>query len=94
MRRVAQAIGDENAARIMAIAQRKDLSGERKMEEILRLDPRFVGRDSSEWGQLIGVKPAAVRGYKLWKLLQKAKQSEEEYKELQNYLLTPPLRRK
>jgi hypothetical protein len=77
MERVAQAIGDDNAVRILAIAQRKDWSGERKMEEILRLDSRFVGKDSTEWGKLLGVSPAAVRGYGLWKQLQKAKRSED-----------------
>jgi len=43
MQRLAQVIGDDNAARILAIAQRSDLFGERKMEEILRLDSRFAG---------------------------------------------------
>jgi len=73
MQRVAEAVGDENAVRILAIANRSDLSGERKMEEIIRLDSRFAGKDSVEWGKLIGVSPAAIRGYGLWKRWQEAK---------------------
>jgi hypothetical protein len=51
MRQVAEAIGDENSARILAITSREDWSGERKMEEILRLDSRFAGKNSSQWGE-------------------------------------------
>jgi hypothetical protein len=73
MQRVAEAVGDENAVRILAIANRSDLSGERKMEELIRLDSRFASKDSVEWGKLIGVSPAAIRGYGLWKRWQEAK---------------------
>ena len=92
LHQLAQAVGDENAARILAIVQRSDLTGEEKMEEVLRLDFRFVGKNSGEWGKLLGVTPDAVRGYELWKLLQKAKKSDEGEKELRTYLHTRPLR--
>jgi hypothetical protein len=75
MERVAQAVGDENAVKVLTIANRKDWSGERKMEEIIRLDTRFAGKDSNEWATLLGVTAAAVRSYGLWKRLQKAKKS-------------------
>jgi hypothetical protein len=76
MERIALAVGDENAVRILAIAERKDWSGERKMEEILLVDRRFAGRDSNEWATLLKVSAAAVRGYGVWKGLQRAKKSE------------------
>jgi hypothetical protein len=76
MERVAQAIGDDNAVRILAIAHRKDLSGEGKMQEILRVDSRFAGKDSPEWAVLLNVSAAAVRGYGTWKDLQRRKKSE------------------
>ncbi len=72
MEQVAQAVGDDNATKIMQIANRKDWPGERKMEEILRLDSRFAGKDSTEWGTLLNVTPAAVRGYKPWKVIRDA----------------------
>jgi hypothetical protein len=76
VQRTVAAIGDENAVRILGIAQRSDWSGERKMEEILRLDSRFAGKDSKQWGQLLDVSPNAVRGYDRWKRLQQAKNAD------------------
>jgi hypothetical protein len=76
MERVALAVGDDTAAKIMAIGQRKDWGGEQKMQEILRLDKRFAGKDSVEWGTLVGVSAAAIRGYRTWKLLQTNKGDE------------------
>jgi hypothetical protein len=77
MERVALAVGDDNAARILAIAQRKDWKGERKMEEILRLDNRFASKDSGEWADLIGVSAAAVRSYRTWKALQQVNKGDD-----------------
>ncbi len=76
MQRVIQAVGDGNAARIMAIANRADLSGEQKMTEIIRLDCRFKGKNSVAWATLLGVSPPAVRGYDCWKELQKEKKAD------------------
>lgn len=73
MRRVALAVGDDNAARIIEIAQRKDRSGDEKMQELILLDKRLIGKDSGEWGTLLGVSAAAIRGYSTWKRLQEAK---------------------
>ena len=70
-----QAIGDDNTAKIIGIAQRKDLSGEEKMKEIVKEDVRFAGKDSNEWSTLLGVSDAAIRGYSFWKELQKRKKS-------------------
>jgi hypothetical protein len=70
--RLAMAVGDDTAARIMAIANNKDWSGERKMEEILRLDQRFAAKTSSEWATMLGVSNAAVRGYSTWKTVRKS----------------------
>jgi hypothetical protein len=75
MQRVALAVGDDNAAKIMAIAQRRDLSGDEKMQEIVNVDSRFGGKNSAEWGTLLGVTPAAIRGYKTWKTIQHAMRS-------------------
>jgi hypothetical protein len=77
MKRIAQAVGDDNTSRILAVAQRTGWSGEQKMEEIVRLDKRFAGKNSTEWGTLLGVSAAAVRGYGLWKRLQEAKKSDD-----------------
>jgi hypothetical protein len=71
--RLAQVIGDDNAPKILALVYRADLSGEKKFEELLRLDSRFGGKNSREWGILLGVKPDAVRGYAAWKQLQAKK---------------------
>jgi hypothetical protein len=75
MARVAQAIGDDYAVHVLAIAGQKDRSGEERMEEILRLDRRFAGKNSAEWGTLLGVSAAAIRGYKSWKRLQEGKKA-------------------
>jgi len=75
MARVVQAIGDDTAAEVLVIANQKHRSGEARMIAILRLDRRFAGKDSVEWGTLLGVRPAAVRGYKTWKLLQERKKA-------------------
>lgn len=75
MARLALAVGDINAAQILRIADRKDWSGEHGMEEILKTDPRFGGKDSEEWGALLGVLSAAVRSYQSWKRLQKSQRN-------------------
>jgi hypothetical protein len=77
MLRMAQAVGDDNAAQILAVAQRKDLTGERKMEQILRMDRRYAGKNSNDWAILLGVKPAAIRQYAIWKGLQEAKKRDD-----------------
>jgi hypothetical protein len=76
MQRVAQVIGDDNTARILAIVQRSDLTGEQKMEAILREDKRFAGKNSTQWAEILDVSAAAVRGYGLWKTLQLAKKAD------------------
>jgi hypothetical protein len=70
---VAQAIGDGQAAKIIAIAQRTDLSAEEKMKAIVKLDSRFKGKNSPEWGKLLGVTPEAVRLLGYWRELQDEK---------------------
>ena len=75
MERLALAIGDDYSAQIIAIANRENLTGEKKMEEIMSLDRRYASKNSIEWGTLLGVSPAAVRGYTSWKILQKASKS-------------------
>jgi hypothetical protein len=39
------------------------------MRLIVKLDDRFRGKDSNEWAILLGVTPAAIRGYAFWKEL-------------------------
>jgi hypothetical protein len=73
MERFALAVGDETAGRILAIAQKMDLSVERRMEEILRIDRRFAEKDSNQWATLLQVTPPAIRGCRTWKLLRQRK---------------------
>jgi hypothetical protein len=77
MERFALVVGDKTAKEIMEIAHRKDWPGERKMEEILRLDPRFAGKNSNEWAALLGITSAAVRGYDAWKAIQQARKTDD-----------------
>src|SRR5262249_46417792 len=76
MERVALAVGDDNTTKILVIAGRKDWSGERRMEEIIRLDGRYAGKNSNKLATLLGVTPAAVRGYGIWKQIQAKKASD------------------
>jgi len=75
-RRVAGVIGDDNAIAILAIAQQQEQSAEERMQKILNLDSRFAGKNSNEWATILGVTPAAVRGYDLWKRLQESKKAD------------------
>ena len=77
MARLAQAVGDNNTLRIIAMAQRPDLTGEQRMIEALRLDKRFEGKSSSQWADLLKVTPAAVRGYETWKALRSRDQTRD-----------------
>jgi hypothetical protein len=77
MERIVQAVGDDSTARILAIASRNDWSGERKMQEILRLDNRFAGKDSEDWATLLGVTSAAVRAYPTWKGLRQQQKADD-----------------
>jgi NTP pyrophosphatase (non-canonical NTP hydrolase) len=76
LEQLAEAIGDENAARVISIANRRDSSAERKMEEILQIDPRFAGKDSHEWAKLLGVSDAAIRKTATWKHIRRAQADE------------------
>jgi hypothetical protein len=78
MERIALAAGDDNTVKVLAVANRKDLSGDRRMEEILLIDRRFAEKDSNEWAALLQVTPPAVRGYKTWKLLRQRKREQTE----------------
>jgi hypothetical protein len=70
--RMALAVGDENAVKMMAIASRNDISADEKMQMILKLDKRFVGKDSNDWATLLRITPSAVRQTDTWKSLRSA----------------------
>ncbi len=74
--RIAQAAGDDNTARILAIASQQR-PGEERMIEILGIDSRFGGKDSVEWGTLLDVTPECVRGWKTWKRLRQRERDRE-----------------
>jgi hypothetical protein len=76
LEQLAVAVGDDNVGRIMAIANRQDWPAERKMEEILRIDSRYVGKDSQEWATLLGVSDAAIRKTAIWKQIRRAQAAE------------------
>jgi len=61
---------DENARKIATIAGRNQSAAE-KMQAIVLLDRTWAGRDSAEWGKLLGVSSAAIRQCPTWKLMQK-----------------------
>ena len=67
MERLAQVIGDDNAVKVLGIAQRTDIGGEEKLREIVKIDIRFKGKKSEELAGMLGVSDAAVRGYDIWK---------------------------
>jgi hypothetical protein len=69
--RIVEAVGDENTLKILASVGRKDLSGDQKMQELIGLDKRFAGKNSSVWAKLLGVTPPAVRSYGTWKELRR-----------------------
>lgn len=69
LEQLVEAIGDENTGRILAVAKRKDWAADRKMEEILRIDGRFAGKDSQTWAKLLEVSDAAIRKTTTWKLI-------------------------
>lgn len=74
--RLCEVVGDEVTTKVLAMASQKDLSGEQRMAEIIRLDKRFAAKNSVQWGTLLDVTPAAVRGYPSWKRLQAAKKDD------------------
>ena len=64
---------DENAVKITAIAQDKAKSADERMKEIVRLDSRFKGKNSTEWASLLDVKSPAIRQTESWKTIQAEK---------------------
>ena len=52
LERFAEIIGDKNAGAITQMATRLDLSVDQRMKEIVKIDPRFEGKDSPEWAVL------------------------------------------
>ena len=71
------AASDDNTLKVVAIAQRKDLTVDDKMRLIERLDSRFRGKDSNELASLLGVTPPAIRQTTCWKEWQKLKKSSD-----------------
>jgi hypothetical protein len=76
MRQIAEIVGDQNAGAILTIAQRQDWSADRKMQEILRLDQRFAGKDSNQWAMLLGVTASNIRQTGTWKVLHRTTSDE------------------
>jgi hypothetical protein len=71
--RIIQVLGDENSGRILTILHQADLSSEEKMRAIVRLDARFRGKTSDEWGVLLGITGSRVREFACWKELRQEK---------------------
>jgi hypothetical protein len=67
---IALAVGDPTTIEVIKIASNKSRPGEERMIAILRLDSRYEGWESPQWGRLLDVNPAAVRQYDTWKKLQ------------------------
>jgi hypothetical protein len=71
--RVCVAIAGENVGRILTILQRHDLNAEEKMRAVVKLEPNFRGKTSTQWGTILGTTANAVRGFDYWKQLQEEK---------------------
>lgn len=64
---LADVIGDESTSRIIQIAHEAGMTLEQKMEAISLIDRRFTGKQSSEWGVILGRTSNAVRKTAPWK---------------------------
>ena len=61
---------DDAEIEIWSICNDEAFSGEKKMQAILRIDPRYAGKSSTFWAGLLSVKDATIRQYETWKLIQ------------------------
>lgn len=59
--------GDGQAVQIMSVAKDDGRSANDRMYAIAQIDQRFEGFDSTKWGDLLDVKPGAVRQTEFWK---------------------------
>jgi hypothetical protein len=69
MQQLAEASGGALTAEILAIATNPNMTANRKMQSIKRLDNRY--RKSTEWGPLLKVSDSAIRDCETWKAEQK-----------------------
>ena len=68
MRRIANAVGNPDAVKILAIAQGGG-NADPRMEQILLLNPTFAAKTSDDWAELLGVTGAAIRQTPTWRRL-------------------------
>lgn len=64
--RAVEALLGDDSKEILDIARGKG-SVDKKMREICGVDRRFLGWDSRQWAELLGVKSPAIRKTKFWK---------------------------
>lgn len=70
LQKLAIVIGDDNAAQLVHIHQRTDLTPEEKMNQMLIIDRRLAGKKSPDWAVLLSVSEGRVRQLETWKRLQ------------------------
>lgn len=80
MAQVVEAVGDDNAGRILIIAQREDLSVDERMRAIVTLDSLYKYKTSTAWNKLLRVKN--VRGTAAWKEWHPQKPKDEKSHEV------------
>lgn len=64
--------------KLLAIIQDSTLSGEQKMDAMLRADNGLKRLDSPQWAELLGVSANAIRQYSVWKALRRKERAPDE----------------
>jgi len=65
--RLLHLIGDGDGIKVLTIARNESRTAEQRMIELVRMDQRYDGYNSVQWGELLAVDPAAVRQTEFWK---------------------------
>lgn len=68
---------DSELPKLVSILHDSTLSGEQKMNALLRADNGLRRLDSAGWAELLGVTPNAVRQYGVWKALRNQERDPE-----------------
>ena len=65
--RLLHLIGDGDGIRILTIARNESRTAEQRMMDLVRMDQRFDGYNSTQWAELLAVRPPAVRQTEFWR---------------------------
>jgi hypothetical protein len=72
--RLLHLVGDGTGVKVLSIARDQAKPANDRLVALVNLDRRFDGYNSTQWGELLGVTPEAIRQTEFWKTRKKRRE--------------------